>query len=147
MNTNELIPEMRSIISRGEAVLVVAKDDALAAREDGRGIRPLLKLFDAGRLRDALVVDKVIGRAAAALCVAGGAKRVHGCLMSAEAKSFLEKNGVRVSADVLVPKIFNRDRSASCPLEATVRDLEDPAKMVAAIRSFRPPPAGPVPGA
>ncbi len=139
MDVADLIAEMKSVILRGEATLVVAKNGVIAARENGRGVQPLLKLFDAAGLRDAVVVDKVIGRAAAAVCVAGGAKQVHGCLMSEEAKAFLEKNGVRVSADTLVPKILNRDRSASCPLEASVAALDDPAKMVEALKAFRPP--------
>jgi polyferredoxin len=134
MDVADQIAEMKSVILRGEAVLVVAKNGVISARENGRGVQPLFKLFDTNGLRDAVVVDKVIGRAAAAVCVAGGAKRVHGCLMSEEAKVFLEKNGVRVSADTLVPKILNRDRSASCPLEATVLSLDDPAKMVEALK-------------
>jgi hypothetical protein len=137
MDVADLIAEMKSVILRGEAVLVVAKNGVIAARENGRGVRPLLKLFEEGQLRDAVVVDKVIGRAAAAVCVAGGAKQVHGCLMSEDAKAFLEKNGVRVSADTLVPKILNRDRSASCPLETTVLNLDDPAKMVEALKASK----------
>ena len=139
MDVADLIAEMKSVILRGEAALVVAKNGVIAVRENGRGVRPLLKLFEAGQLRDAVVVDKVIGRAAAAVCVAGGAKQIHGCLMSEDAKAFLEKNGVRVSADTLVPKILNRDRSASCPLETTVLKLDDPRKMVEALKASKLP--------
>ncbi len=135
----DLIAEMKSLILRGEASLVVAKNGVISAREKGRGVQPLLKMLDTGTLRDAIIVDKIIGRAAAAVCAAGGATRVHGCLMSEEAKAFLEKNGIRVSSDTLVPKILNRDRRAACPLEATVASSDDPAKMVEALKSFRPP--------
>ena len=37
-----------------------------------------------------------------------------------------------------MPRILNRDQSASCPLEARVEKLEDPAQMVEALRAFRP---------
>ena len=39
----------------------------------------------------------------------------------------------------LVPKILNRDLSASCPLEARVSAETDPQKMVASLRAFAAP--------
>ena len=81
-------------------------------------------------------MDKVIGRAAAAVCLVGRARRVHGLLMSEEAQSLLAAHNVPATADRLVPKILNRDQSASCPLEARVAQEDDPQKMVAALRAF-----------
>lgn len=46
--------------------------------------------------------------------------------------------GLLAAADRTVPRILNRDQSASCPLEARVEKLEDPAQMVEALRAFRP---------
>ncbi len=135
-DAEELVAEMKGIVLRGETTVVTATDGVIVARESGHGVQPLLKLLDDGKLRGATVVDKVIGRAAAAVCLVGGARRVHGLLMSEEAKDLLTARGVRVSADRLVPKILNRDLSASCPLEATVAAESDPQKMVEALRTF-----------
>lgn len=132
----DLLAEMAGLVRRGEAAAVTARDGVIQARASGRGVLPLLKLLDDGHLRHALVVDKVVGRAAAAVCLVGRARRVHGLLMSEEAKSLLAAHNVPASADRLVPKILNRDQSASCPLEARVAQEADPQKMVAALRAF-----------
>ncbi len=132
----DLLAEMAGLVRRGEAAAVTARDGVIQARASGRGVLPLLKLLDDGHLRHSLVVDKVVGRAAAAVCLVGRARRVHGLLMSEEAKSLLAAHDVPATADRLVPKILNRDQSASCPLEARVAQEADPQKMVAALRAF-----------
>lgn len=136
LSADDLVAEMKGLVQRGEAAVVTAVNGVIGARESGRGVLPILKLLDGGRLRNALVVDKVIGRAAAAVCIVGGARQVHGILMSEEAKSLLAANGVKASADRVVPRILNHDLSASCPMEASVAREKDPQKMVAALRAF-----------
>ena len=136
MGTEDLIAEMATLIRRGEASAVAARNGVICARESGHGVQPLLGLLDGGKLRGALVVDKVIGRAAAAICIAGGVRQVHGLLMSEEARTLLAAHGVAATADRIVPKILNRDLDASCPLEARVADETDPQKMVEALRRF-----------
>jgi hypothetical protein len=58
--------------------------------------------------------------------------------MGEDAAALLHAHGVLATADRTVPRILNRDQSASCPLEARVEKLEDPAQMVEALRAFRP---------
>lgn len=137
-NEGDLVAEMKGLLTRGEAASVVAVDGVIVAREQGRGVQPLLKLLDAGKLRRALVVDKVIGRAAAAICLVGRVRKVHALVMGEDAAALLHAHGVLATADRTVPRILNRDQSASCPLEARVEKLEDPAQMVEALRAFRP---------
>lgn len=137
-NEGDLVAEMKGLLTRGEAASVAAVDGVIVAREQGRGVQPLLKLLDAGKLRRALVVDKVIGRAAAAICLVGRVRKVHALVMGEDAAALLHAHGVLATADRTVPRILNRDQSASCPLEARVEKLEDPAQMVEALRAFRP---------
>ena len=137
-NEGDLVAEMKGLLTRGEAASVVAVDGVIVAREQGRGVQPLLKLLDAGKLRRALVVDKVIGRAAAAICLVGRVRKVHALVMGEDAAALLHAHGVLATPDRTVPRILNRDQSASCPLEARVEKLEDPALMVEALRAFRP---------
>ena len=133
MHEAELVAEMKSVLAGGAAV-VAAKDGVIVAQESGRGVRPLMTLLERGRLSGALVVDKVIGRAAAAICVAGGAKKVHGLLMSEDARAFLTAHGVEAEAEKLVPRILDRDRADRCPLEKAVDDLNEPTEMINALK-------------
>lgn len=132
----DLVAEMAGLVRRGEAAVVTARGGVLGARAEGKGVQPILSLLDADALRGAVVVDKVVGRAAAAIAVVGRARRVHGLLMGEDAKALLAAHGVTATADRLVPKILNRDLSASCPMEAKVGSETDPEKMVAALRAF-----------
>lgn len=134
MDEADLVAEMLSLVRGGSAAVVTARGGVIAARESGRGLQPILKLHADGALADAIVADKVIGRAAAAICVAGGAREVRALVMSADAKKLLDEHGIPSGAEALVPKILNRDRSGSCPMELKVEAVDDPVRMVEILR-------------
>ena len=126
----------RKLIADGKAECVVIRGGR-TYRESGRGVSPLLEFFDhraPGFLKGATVVDKVIGRAAAMIVISGGATRVHGELMSEDAKALLESKGITVSYGTLVPRILNADRSDLCPLEKSVEGIDDPEQALTALR-------------
>ena len=130
------IEAARRMISEGKADCVVIRGGRVFS-ERGRGVSPLLEFHDhreAGFLKGAIIVDKVIGRAAAAIAASGGAKRVHGETMSEDARTYLEGRGIRVTYGTLVPRILNADRSDLCPLEKSVEGLDDPEQMLTALR-------------
>ena len=108
----------------------LAKEGVITCRETGSGIKPVLDLYEQNALKDAIVVDKIIGRAAASICVAGGAKKVVGLVMSEGAKAFLNAHGIPASAEKLVPIIINRKGDGQCPMEMKVKDLTNPKEMV-----------------
>ena len=132
MGEDDLIAEMVSRIEGGDTC-VLAKDGVIAACSKARGVKPLLLFLDNGKLEGATVVDKIIGRAAAAICVSGGAKEVHAKVMSVGAKELLEKFGVKAGGTEFVEEIVNRDKTGICPMENAVKDLTDPEEMVKAV--------------
>lgn len=127
--------EARRLILDGKADCVVVTGGEMRTGR-GRGVSPLLAFHDrgAGVLRGATVVDKVIGRAAAAILISGGARSVHGLTMSADGKAYLEAHGIAASCDRLVPRILNADRTGLCPLEQAVAGKEKPEEALAALR-------------
>ena len=129
----DLLREMKARIEGGESV-VVAHGGVIIAMERGRGLDPLLRLLDAGKLQGAVVMDKVVGRAAAAICAEGGAEKVLATLAGAGASELLERRGIPFAAEKTVEKILNHERSDSCPMEKAVSELEEPRKMIEAIR-------------
>ena len=134
-NEKDLVAEMVSLLTKGEASCVSAKDGVIVGKASGKGIAPLFGLLSEGKLAHALVADKVIGRAAAAICIVGNAKKVHALLMGADALALLKAHGVDASAEKTVPKILNRDLTDGCPMEQTVDGIDDPAEMVKALKS------------
>ena len=138
MSEQDVLAEAVSLIRRDEAGAVLVKNGVIVAIEpNGPGVKPLLRLHDfrPDVLKGAWVVDKVVGRAAAAIAVDGGAARVHGLLMSETAKAFLAEQDVPATADEMVPQILNRKRDGLCPLEDAVKNLDEPAKMLKAVRA------------
>ena len=129
----DLLKEMRARIDAGDSA-VVARGGVIIATERGRGLSPLLRLHDAGRLSGAIVMDKVIGRAAAAICAEGGAAKVFAVLAGKGADELLEARGIPFAAEKTVEVILNRERSGSCPMEKAVSGLDEPKKMVEVIR-------------
>jgi len=134
INEGELIAEMKTLVMGGVSC-VAARDGVITDRETGRGLMPIMKLLDRGALAHAVVVDKIVGRAAAAVCIVGNARKVHASIMGADAASLLKAHGVEASADKTVPKILNRDMTDGCPMEQTVEGVDDPVQMVKSLRS------------
>jgi ferredoxin len=133
MSEADLLLEMKRQISSGHS-LVVARRGVICDICDDRGIAPAMAMLDAGKLKDAFVVDKIVGRAAAAIFIAGGVKKVYASVMSAAAKELLAKCGVEAAADEVAGTIVNRDKTGMCPMESAVRDLQDVKEMVETLR-------------
>lgn len=130
------VEEARKLIQDGKAECILIKNDTIYGQERGHGVSPLLVMYDEHReaMSDAVLVDKVIGRAAAAIVICGKVKHVHGELMSEDAIEFLNKNGITTSYTILVHRILNRKRDGLCPLEQSVEGVEDAASALVALR-------------
>ena len=99
-------------------------------------MNPLLTLYETRQsdMAGATVVDKVVGRAAAAIAICGKARHVHGEVMSEDAVKFLQKHAITTSQTLLVPRILNRKRNGLCPLEQSVAGIDDPAKALVSLK-------------
>ncbi len=131
---SEALAEAVRLLEKDGKSCVLVKAGAIVAVEEGRGVSPLLKLLDAGALAGAVVVDRIIGRAAAAICVSGGAKAVYGLVVSDGAMEFLAAHSIPCRARERTPRIRNRDNTGTCPMEAACEGLGEPGAMVAAVR-------------
>lgn len=136
MSGNDAIAEALRRINSGKVVCIFVKDGVFVGSGIGNGVKPLLQVLDhrSDVMKDAVLVDKVVGRAAAAIAVYGGVREVHALIMSEGAKTFLEQHGIKSSAVTLVSKINNNDNTGTCPLEVAVAKLDDPKKMVDVLR-------------
>lgn len=133
----DAIEEASGLIRDGKAECVLVRDGKICYVERGRGVSPLLNVYDLHRdeMKDAVVVDKVIGRAAASIAICGKVRHVHGEIMSDDAVEFLKENGITSSATLLVPRILNQKRDGLCPLEKSVEGIRDPEKALTALRA------------
>ena len=102
-----------------------------------RGVQDLLQLISdqPERLKGAVVADKIIGKAAAVLMATGGIKEVHTNVICTPARELFEKEGILVFATEEVPMILNRDRSAMCPIDSQIADVESIEECVAILQA------------
>lgn len=128
--------EAKKMIQDGKAECVLIKNDTIYGQERGRGVNPLLVMYDEHQdaMQGATLVDKVIGRAAAAIAICGKVKHVHGELMSEDAVEFLDQNGITSSYTTLVHRILNRKKDGLCPLEQSVKGIDDASVAIVSLR-------------
>lgn len=100
------------------------------------GLRPLMNWLHQSPeiFEGSYVIDKVVGKASAMLLTYGGARKIHGKLMSRPADEFLTAHGIEHTYDVLTDYILNQDQSDMCPMEKRVKDLKEPEEAFAALK-------------
>lgn len=84
-----------------------------------RGVKDLHHLLtqEPEILRRALIADKVVGKGAAALMIAGGVEWVYADVISEAAMALFEVSRVEVEYGRIVPNIINRTGTDICPVE------------------------------
>lgn len=84
-----------------------------------RGVKDLYRIFKnrPALLAGAFIADKVIGKGAAAIMVAGGVASVYTDVISRPAMELFRKNGVEVESPLCVDNIINRAGTGICPVE------------------------------
>lgn len=106
--------------------LVAARDNFLYCSHE-QGIAPIMRMLkrDRNYFYDCIVVDKIIGKAAAMLLTLAHVRYIHAQLMSVSAMRYLDQAGIDYSYDECCEIIINRTHTGMCPMEATVMDIND----------------------
>ena len=91
------------------------------------GIKPVIfKLNENIHYFEGLsVADKIIGKASAMLLTLSGVKEVYAMVLSKAGQEIFEKYGVKYEYGELVDYIVNRKGDGMCPMELTVKDIDD----------------------
>ena len=111
----------------GDHSLLVYKDGNITF-QDEHGIQPLLIQIKKKGLKNAIAVDKVIGKAAALLMVYGKVKQVHTNIIAKDAIPVFEKYKVEYSYNEVVDYIQNNKKDGLCPMEQKVLNVDSPKK-------------------
>ena len=91
-----------------------------------RGVKPLLEVLNSDMVTlNAVVADKVVGKAAAFLYELMRIKKLYAVTISEPALSVLKRAGIEVEFETLVPSIKNRAGTGQCPMETAVWETEN----------------------
>lgn len=113
-----MLNHLQQILHTNACSCVIGNGNTIAEFHQ-RGIKDLYDLLHNNRplLDGASVADKVIGKGAAALMIAGGVKEVYADVISNAAMELFEKYATTVSYDQKVAYIVNRRGDGICPVE------------------------------
>lgn len=123
------------ILEETENSLMIYKNGELIFESNLKGIRPHLKAINelGSSLEGSLMVDKILGRAAAFLVVYSKAAEAMTVVLSTPGKRVLEKYRVKFSYQEEVPHIKMENGVIYCPFERMVQGIEDPDEAYKAI--------------
>ncbi len=129
--------ELVRLLHTGNHTCVIAHGTEIRTF-DRRGVADLYDLLqhNPSFLKGAVVADKVVGKAAAALMVIGGIRQLHADVLSQHAAILLQETDIKVEAEQTVPYIQNRDQSGRCPLESISIPLHTVDEIYEAISRF-----------
>ncbi len=99
--------------------LHVYEDSTLIFASEKDRLLPLVEYIDkfASSHRDVVIFDKIMGRAAALLCIKADCREVHSPLGSQLAIELLEQNGIKHNLSQIVPCIQKPNQKGMCPME------------------------------
>ena len=121
MNNSETV---KSLLT-GSATCVLVKGETKYISHK-TGIAPMLDYIGAGiPLAGFSAADRIVGKAAAMLFVRAGVAYVYGEVMSRTAAEYLKDHGIDYSFGTLTDVIVNRTGTGMCPMEQTVRNIDD----------------------
>lgn len=122
-------------ILRREKCSLVVKNHGIVTTYSKPGVRDLEYLLDHEPevLHGAVIADKVIGKAAAAMVVVGGVKALYAEVMSKKAIPFLDEAGIAYSYGTLVDTI--KEEGDRCQLEKITAPATTPEETVALLRT------------
>lgn len=122
-------------ILRREKCSLVVKNHGIVTTYSKPGVRDLEHLLDHEPevLHGAVIADKVIGKAAAAMVVVGGVKALYAEVMSKKAIPFLDDGGIAYSYGALVDTI--KEEGDRCQLEKITAQASTPEETVALLRA------------
>ena len=127
--------EAIEMIKDGKATCVTVKNNKIISAASPKGIAYLLELYDKNGLDGVFLADTIIGKAAAIILTQGGAKACYGYTMSNDAIEWLNAHNIPLKYTESVSVIQNRKGDGMCPMEQTVKDINDPAEAIVALRN------------
>lgn len=124
-------------LSAGKYSCVIRNGNEIRAFYE-RGVKDLYRLLkeEPGFLHGAVIADKVVGKAAAALMILGGVKKVYTDIVSQPACQLFDRAHLCMEYKQTVPYIINRTQTDLCPLEKRCADAVTPEECLPVIEAF-----------
>jgi hypothetical protein len=121
----------RLLLEKEDFTLVIVKKGEILSSSRKNGIFPLFEATSRlGKdLLGASIGDKIVGTAAAMLCIYAQVGSVYAVTISENAKSLIEQAGIELKYKHIVPNIQNSDGTGLCPFEKMAMNCQTPEEL------------------
>ena len=128
----------RSLFQREKLNLVVVKEGQVLLSSNEGGLGPFFQAIvsRSDDLHGAAIADKIVGSAAAMLCLYARIASVYADIASTGALTMLREKGVTITSKNEVPHIFDYDGTDLCPFEKLALSASTPSQLFSALESF-----------
>ena len=111
----------------GNNSLIVIKEGEIIFKSDKDRLRPIIICINENKEKmvDSIVIDKVVGLAAAKLFVYAKVKEIYTLLASKKTADYLNDKNIKFQAKKIVENILNNDKSEICPMEKLAEELNE----------------------
>jgi hypothetical protein len=118
----------RNELKKKDCALAIARNERILFETKAPGIRGLLTAVDqlGEDMKGASVADKIVGEAAAQLCLYSEVREAYAVTMSQCAKDLFDKSQIDYEYENLVPHILNVKKTDLCPFEKIVAGSKTP---------------------
>lgn len=118
----------RDILSKHDYSIVIVKNNEVIGKRKGQGIKPVIELIDGldKELENAVIGDRILGKAAALLCRYVNAKAVYSPKGTKTALALLIIAGIPSQVDQIISHVKNREGSNMCPFEKILKNVDSP---------------------
>ena len=116
--------------------IVLVKENEIVNTSRKNGLLPILDLYnnDKSILENAIVADKVIGKAAALILKEANIKELYAELISENAIELLDKTNIKYKYNKKVREIRNRDNTDICPMEELALESNNADELIKKIK-------------
>jgi hypothetical protein len=117
---------VKKLMQEEQASLVVVKNGQTLLIKQSEGIQPLLTAIDTlqSEIQGSTVGDRVLGKAAAFLCVHAKVGSVYTSQATKTALAILIRAGIPGQAEKMVPYLHNREKTDVCPFEKMLTNVD-----------------------
>ncbi|MGM0446003.1 MAG: DUF1893 domain-containing protein [Bacillota bacterium] len=125
-------------LNNSEYSLIIVKDNKIVYKSKKESVGSIVGLLENNSelLKEAIVADKIIGRAVAMICDYSSVKFCYGKIVSSGAVDIFEKRNLEYKAENIVKAIKNRDNTDLCPIEKLTLDVVDSEEGITRIKEF-----------
>lgn len=122
---------------QGDITLCAILKDGRFFKSYERGIKPIMEQLKSEPhfFENAILADKVVGKAAAFLAVYSKVSGIYAKTVSAPALSVLNEYKIPCEYETLVARIENRTKTGLCPMESLCMNISAPEDAYLALRN------------